>query len=294
MKKRCGYLIEKYRDMGSAYTCRRLLEEAETAGLSLRMIGVEDCLIRPDGVYFGEEKLEHRDFAILRYKRGHVMEEIRSLCDFSYNSPACFDRYVDKYHQLKDIEGSGIPYPRYVLCHGASMPFAVLKEELGLPFVLKGLASSMGREIYLIEDEMGYDAALRDGACSATGPDKEALAQEFIAHSRGRDLRLYAIRGKVIGAMIRSSKDDFRSNVALGAEVKGVPITPKMEEIAKKLFICTGYDYVGIDLLFASDDPDDLLFCEMNVMAGIQGMEEATGVNVAGAIIGMIAEDFGI
>ncbi|MCR4587618.1 MAG: RimK family alpha-L-glutamate ligase [Lachnospiraceae bacterium] len=285
---RQGYLIEKYNHMASAYTCRRLLEEAKKLGLELRMVGAQDCTVKSEGVFCAGEKLEHRDFAILRYKTGKAMEAVRGLCDFSYNSPACFDRYVNKFYQLQDLQGHGIPLPKYVLTYGNESLFDGFAEELGLPFVMKGLASSMGREIFLIKDLEDYRQVLAQYPA-----DKEWLLEEFIATSKGRDLRLYALRGEVIGAMIRSSADDFRSNVALGAKVSGVPISPEMRRIAKELFVVTGYDYAGIDLLFGKDDSmEDLIFCEMNVMAGIQGMEEATGVNVAGAIIGMIRDDF--
>ncbi len=285
---RSGYLIEKYSDMGEAYTCKRLVEEAEKAGFHLTLVGVRDCVITPAGVFHKGELLSHRDFAILRYKQGKVMEEIRALCDYSYNSPACFDRYVNKFYQLKDLEGSKLCLPSYQVFQG-KYPFEQLKNDLGLPFVLKGLSSSMGREIHLVEDERSYEQIL-----SQYPEDKEYLAEEFIAESRGRDLRLFALRGHVIGAMIRSSADDFRSNVALGAKVTRVSVTAEMEEIAKELFIRTGYDAVGIDLLFGKrDGKEKLIFCEMNVMPGIQGMEEATGKNIAGALIQMIKEDFG-
>ena len=173
--------------------------------------------------------------------------------------------------------------PRYVLGTAFSS-FDAVTEKVGLPFIAKGLESSQGEEVFLIENTEDFKALSRKYAA-----DKEYLFEEYIAESHGRDIRFYSIRGKVIACMTREAVEGFKANVALGAEVREYPIDDNIRQAAKDIYNQTGLDFLGIDLLFGKDKP---YFCEINVMPGIEGMERATGVNVAGAIIDTILGDF--
>lgn len=89
--------------------------------------------------------------------------------------------------------------------------------------------------------------------------------------------------------MQRHSRGDFRANVALGAEVEAYEISPGMRAIARDIYSQTGLDFLGIDLLFGEDKP---YFCEINVMPGIEGIEQASGENIARKIMETIRGDF--
>ena len=119
--------------------------------------------------------------------------------------------------------------------------------------------------------------------------EKEWLFEEFITTSFGRDMRFYSIRGEVVACMQRKSQGDFRANVALGASVEAYEITSEIRQIAKDIYEQTGLDFLGIDLLFGEEKP---YFCEINVMPGLEGIEKASGVNVARKIIETIKSDF--
>lgn len=281
--KLSGYLIEKYNNMGSAYTCRRLLEEAQKQNIDLRMIGVHDSHVNAHGCYNLNTKLTDRDFVLNRYKFGKVKDALNGLGKRSYNDIKALNTYINKLEQLKNISFSSVKKPAYISGF-ADLPFEIPAGKLKLPFVAKGLESSMGQEIFLIETEDDYNALLRSFPLS-----KEWIFQEFIAESYGHDMRLFCVRGEVIAAMERSSASDFRANVALGADVKPIKIRPEFQNIAGEIYSQTGLDFVGLDLLYGKDVP---YFCEINVTAGIQGIEEACGLNVAGAIIGLVKGDF--
>ena len=150
--------------------------------------------------------------------------------------------------------------------------------------VAKGLESSMGEQIALIESKEDLDNLYKQ-----YGMEKEWLFEEFITTSFGRDMRFYSIRGEVVACMQRKSKGDFRANVALGASVEPYEITPQIRQIAKDVYEQTGLDFLGIDLLFGKEKP---YFCEINVMPGLEGIEKASGVNVAKKIIETIKKDF--
>ena len=143
----------------------------------------------------------------------------------------------------------------------------------------------MGREIRLIRSREDYAALL-----SEWPREKEWLFEQMIGTSIGRDLRLFALRGKAVACMQRESGGDFRANVALGAKVSNVAISPVMAQIAEDIYAQTGLDFVGIDLLFGENG---FYLCEINVMPGLEGIEQASGINIAGKIMEMIRDDFG-
>ena len=89
--------------------------------------------------------------------------------------------------------------------------------------------------------------------------------------------------------MIREAKTDFRANVALGAGVKNYPINSELQSIATDIYEVTGLDILGIDLLFGRES---LYFCEINVMPGLEGIEQASGINIARLVLRRIKEDF--
>ncbi len=278
-----GYLIEKYNNMTGAYTCNRLVEEAGKLGIDLKIIGVHDTTVTPDGIFNHGQLLEKRDFVINRYKWGKLKDRINELGSRSYNNIYSFNRYINKYQQLRDIKSLDFLVPKYVL-GTALLPYEEVVREVGTPFVAKGLESSMGDQISLVESLEDYRRLL-----DTYGPEKELLFEEYISTSYGRDMRIFSLRGKVIAGMVRKSQGDFRANVALGASVEPLQITPAIEMIAHAIYLYSCVDFVGIDLLFGEDKP---WFCEINVMPGLEGIEASSGKNIAGMIMETIKGDF--
>lgn len=278
-----GYIIEKYNKMTNAYTCNRLVEEATKQRMDLKIIGIHDTMILENEIRNDGVKLEKRDFVINRYKWGKVKDEINSLAAKSYNPLEAYNIYINKYEQVKRLRSDAFLVPRYLL-GTAMLQYEDIVNILGTPFVAKGLESSMGEQISLIEKEEDLKNLHKK-----YGMEKEWLFEEFVTTSFGRDMRFYSIRGEVVACMQRKSQGDFRANVALGASVESYEITPEIRQIAKDIYGQTGLDFLGIDLLFGEDKP---YFCEINVMPGIEGIEKATGVNVAKKIVETIKSDF--
>lgn len=278
-----GYIIEKYSHMTGAYTCNRLVEEAKKRGVELKIIGIADVTVEEDGVYYEGKKLEKRDFVINRYKYGHIKDQINTLAARSYNKLEAFDCYINKYMQVQTLSSKGFHMPKYIL-GTAFTKYETIAQKLGSVFVAKGLESSQGAEVFLIENAADWEALTK-----RYDLEKEYLLEAYISESYGRDIRFYSIRGEIIASMTREAKQGFKANVALGASVRALPITDDMRQAAKDIYAKTGLDFLGIDLLFGKEKP---YFCEINVMPGIEGMERATGVNVAGAILDTIMGDF--
>ncbi|MGN0070367.1 MAG: RimK family alpha-L-glutamate ligase [Atopobiaceae bacterium] len=281
--KLSGYLIERYTDMGSAYTCRRLVEEAAALGMDLSIKGIADMGCTQDGtVLFRGEPLAPVPFVVNRYKWGHLLKSVNALAGRSYNSYAAFSRYVDKAAQVEDIASGAFRMPRWVLAH-AGAGFEMLGSEFGVPFVAKGLASSEGREIWLIESREDL-ARLQN----AVGPDRELLFEQCIEESLGQDIRVFGIRGKAVAAMRRKAEHGFRANYALGALLEKKEIDDGIRQAVHDVWEETGLDFFGLDLL---EDHAGYWFCEVNVMAGMQGIESVTDTNVAGLVMRTIRDD---
>ncbi len=276
-----GYLIEKYNNMGKSYTCYRLLEEAEKLGIDLKLIGASDSYIAEDGIYNQGKLLEKRDFVILRYKGDLLRKEMASLGSVCFNSEKAYAIYINKYEQVRRLHSDDFIIPRYMM-GTCEIGYEAIARRLGRIFVIKGLESSMGREVWLIGSADEY--AIWE---LKQKKDKEFLFEEFIKDSVGIDMRLFCVCGEVIGAMKRISGGDFRTNVALGATTEKLEITDEFRRIGRDLYEQTGLQAMGIDLLYGKVKP---YFCEVNVMPGIQGMESTTGVNVAGRLMEVVAD----
>ena len=184
---------------------------------------------------------------------------------------------------MKRLKLEGYFVPKYLLTTSQGN-YEEITVYLGTPFVVKGLESSMGAEVCLIESAEAFKQLGKQ-----YGMEKEWLCEEFIKTSIGRDMRFFSIRGEVAAGMIRTSQGDFRANVALGATVEPCEITPEIQKIARDIYEQTGLDFVGIDLMFGETKP---YFCEINVMPGIEGMEKASGINIAKKIMETIKSDF--
>ena len=133
-----GYIIEKYNAMTNAYTCNRLVQEASALDMELRIVGIHDTMVSPHGVINHGKILEPVDFVINRYKWGREKDAINALATRSYNPLTAYNIYINKFEQVRRLHSEAFLIPKYLL--GTSLlPFSSIVEQLGLPFVGKGL-----------------------------------------------------------------------------------------------------------------------------------------------------------
>lgn len=276
MTTKKGYIIEKYNNMNNAYTSRRLIEEGRRAGIDFELIGAYDTLDTGECLINRGKALEKADFVINRHKYGNIKDKLAALGEISFNSADIINKYVDKSRQ-RGLVSECMTMPVSLLAY-AGTEFGKITAAVGLPFVAKGLCGSQGNMVYLIENAEQY------AQLCARYKDTELLFQEYISTSRGKDVRLLAVRGEVIGCMQRTAKSGFRANFALGADVSIYPADSDIRRIAADIYAQTNADMLGIDLLFGKDG---YVFCEINITPGIEGIEKAAGCNAAAAIVGL-------
>lgn len=191
------------------------------------------------------------------------------------NSARAIERTVDKAWTSAILERAGLPTPATVACERAEDAFAAFRD-LG-DVVVKPLFGSMGLGMSRVSDE---DMAWRVFRTIETISGVYYL-QRFIPHG-GRDLRVFVVGGRVLGAIARSAPG-WRTNFSRGGRVEVARLTPGQEEFALRAAAAVEAEYAGVDLLPAEDGTSYVI--EVNGIPGWEGLQQATGIDVAGAVI---------
>jgi RimK family alpha-L-glutamate ligase len=194
------------------------------------------------------------------------------------NTARAIERTVDKAWTSDILERAGLATPETVACERADDAFAAFRA-MG-DVVVKPIFGSMGLGISRVSDE---DMAWRVFRVVETVRGVYYL-QRFIPHA-GRDIRVFVVGGQVLGAMERSAPG-WRTNFSRGGSVRRFELPPEWAELAVRAAEAVGAEYAGVDLLPAPDGTVYVL--EVNGIPGWEGLQRATGIDVADAIIGQL------
>ncbi|GAA5160207.1 30S ribosomal protein S6--L-glutamate ligase [Ornithinimicrobium tianjinense] len=182
--------------------------------------------------------------------------------------------------------------------HGVAMPataFVRNRDEVrgaiqlvgGAPVVIKLLEGTQGIGVILAPTTKVAEAIIE----TLHGTNQQVLIQRFVKESKGRDVRALVVGDRVVAAMRRRAQgDEFRSNVHRGGTVERVDLDPEFAEVAVRSAHIMGLRVAGVDMLEGDDGP---LVMEVNSSPGLQGIEAATNLDVAGAIVDYIADQAG-
>jgi RimK family alpha-L-glutamate ligase len=193
------------------------------------------------------------------------------------NSPRAIERSVDKFYTTALLREAGLPSPETVVCESASDAMDAVRR-MG-DVVIKPIFGSLGHGMVRVSDP---DVALRIvRALEHTRP--VFYVQRAIDHG-GRDVRVFVVGGRVLGAIERHAADgDWRTNVARGAAAKPFDLPATWAQLAVRAADAIGADYAGVDLLPSRDG--EVYVLEVNGIPGWEGLQKATGLAVAGAIV---------
>lgn len=231
------------------------------------------------------------DFAILLDKDILLGYFLKSRGVPVYNDPAVIDLCDNKATQYVQLAAQGLPMPRTIVAPKVYPNFSIMDsgyfeqviDRLTLPMIIKEGHGSFGMKVYLIETEEQF----YEKVDSLRGID--FVFQEFIASSRGRDIRVNIVGGRIVAAMYRHSETDFRANITNGGVASPIELTTAQEKLALAAADAVGATFAGVDLLFGKDEQP--LVCEVNAAAHIRNILNVTGINVADAMIAYIMED---
>ena len=271
------------------YSTRRLVEAARDRGHSVRVLDPLRCYLRisNDGFAMHYKGREIDGYAavvprigasVTRYGTA-VLRQFELMGSFTPNPSDAILIARDKLraHQLLAAQGIGLPIT--VFGDNPDDTDDLLSMLGPPPHVIKLNEGTQGAGVMLTEKpsaSRGVIEALR-------GLYAQFLVQEFIAEAKGADLRCFVVGGQVVGAMRRTAaKGDFRSNLHRGGSAKAVKPTAQEREVAVRAASVLGLGVAGVDLIRSQRGP---LVLEVNASPGLEGIETATGMDIAGCII---------
>lgn len=195
------------------------------------------------------------------------------------NNSVPIARSRDKLRALQLLAKFGIDIPRTVLARDREFVDEALRQVGGLPAIVKLIQGTQGVGVMLANTREEIQTILD----TFWQLGQEILVQEFISESKGRDVRALVVGDRVVAAMRRRAKTgEFRSNLHRGGSGEAVALSPKYAEAAVMASRVIGLEVAGVDMLEASEGPKIM---EVNSSPGLQGVERATKLDVAGAIM---------
>ena len=227
--------------------------------------------------------LKGYDFCVFLDKDKYLGEMLEKTGLRVFNNYKSIELCDDKMKTLLALSGSGIKIPKTLsapLCFtsGAKLSSDGADEiinALSLPIVVKKSFSSLGKGVYLINSKEELIKTVNENAFDSK------IYQEFISSSYGKDVRVICVGKKYLCSMLRYSKNDFRSNSALGGMAEKIDIPKSFICVAESVAKILDLDYMGVDLLFGENG--EPILCEVNSNAFFTTMEKTCGVNVAKA-----------
>ncbi len=277
------------------YSTRRLVEAAEKHGHEAHVIDHLRCNIEIEqkgpSLFYGSEYLEGFDAVIPRvgasvtFYGTAVVRQFEMMNVFSVNSSRGIVHSRDKLRCLQVLSKEGIGLPKTVFTNYSRNVEHVVSSAGGAPVVLKLLEGTQGLGVVLAENQNAAQSVLE----AFNGLKARVIVQEFIKEAGGADIRAFVVDGEVVGAMKRQGKEgEFRSNLHRGGTATILELTEEEKTTAIKAADAVGLGVAGVDLLQSSRGP---LVLEVNSSPGLEGIERATGVDIAGKIIAFIEEN---
>jgi ribosomal protein S6--L-glutamate ligase len=268
---------------------RRLLHEAKKARVQAEVVDPLDCQLllqgRASAVLLGGTPLPHYDAVLPRIGASitdyglAVVRQFEALGTRTVNSSKAIGESRNKMRALQMMTQAGLQVPVTALTRTQRNLRAIVEQLGGLPIVLKMLKGTQGVGVMLMHTPISLGTVLE----TLRGLEQDVLIQQFIAEGAGRDYRALVVGDKVIAAMMRRAPEgEFRSNIHRGGEGTLVKLPPAYEKAALKACKVLGLEVAGVDLMESNQGPTIL---EVNSSPGFEGIEKATGLNIARAII---------
>jgi ribosomal protein S6--L-glutamate ligase len=210
---------------------------------------------------------------IFRVDALHALEASGVTC---VNGPRAIERTVDKFLASALLARAGVPTPQTIACERPDDALAAF-DELGGDVIVKPLFGAMGAGMTRVDDA---DVAYRVFHALAVERAVYYL-QQALPHD-GRDLRAFVVAGRVLAAIERVGSG-WRANLARGARARATALSAEQERLCLAAAEALGVEYAGVDVLRAADGRDYVL--ELNGIPGWRGLQEATGADVAAALV---------
>jgi ribosomal protein S6--L-glutamate ligase len=276
------------------YSTQRLVEAGQERGHEMVVLDTLKCNIvieqkNPHIVYNNEiltgiDAIIPRIGASVTFYGSAVVRQFEMMHVFSAVESQALVRSRDKLRSLQLLSRAGLGMPKTAFMNFSKDSELMLKEVGGAPVIIKLLEGTQGLGVVLAETKKAALSVIE----AFNGLKARVIVQEFIEESKGADVRAFVVDGKVVGAMKRQGKEgEFRSNLHRGGKASLIKLTAAEKRAAIDATKAMGLSIAGVDLLQSKRGP---LILEVNSSPGLEGIEKATGVNIAGKIIEYVEE----
>jgi ribosomal protein S6--L-glutamate ligase len=274
------------------YSSRRIVEAAEQRGHDIQTIDILRVYMniaahRPT-IHFKGEELDGFDAVIPRigasvtFYGSAVLRQFEMMGVFPLNESVALTRSRDKLRALQLLSRKGIGMPLTGYARKPHDIKDVIRMVGGPPLVVKLLEGTQGIGVVLAETQKAAESVIE----GFMGVKANILVQEYIKEAGGADIRCLVIDGKVVAAMKRQApKGEFRSNLHRGGAASLIKITPEERSTAVRSAKIMGLNVAGVDMLRSNHGP---VVMEVNSSPGLEGIETATGKDVAGMMIAFL------
>ena len=271
------------------YSTKRLVEAGANRDHEMIIVDHTKCDIiiekKKPAIRYKHELLTDIDAVIPRigasvtFYGTAVVRKFEMMKVFTAVESQALMRSRDKLRSLQILSRAGLGLPKTVFTNYSRNTKDVIKSVGGTPLVIKLLEGTQGLGVVLAETDNAAESVLE----AFNGLKARVIAQEFIKEAKGADIRVFIVDGTVVGAMKRQGKEgEFRSNLHRGGTAEIIKLSIDEENAALKAARVMGLGVAGVDLLQSARGP---LILEVNSSPGLEGIESATGVDIAGKII---------
>jgi ribosomal protein S6--L-glutamate ligase len=279
----------------SLYSTNALVEAGKKAGHEIQVIDPLRCYMNITShnptIHYKGEIVENVDAVIPRIGASitffgtAVVRQFEMMDVYCVNESIAITRSRDKLRSLQLLSRKGIGLPVTGFASSTKFTGDLIDMVGGAPLVVKLIEGTQGIGVVLAENRHAAESVIQ----AFQGLKANILVQEYIKESKGSDIRCFVIGGKVIASMKRTAaNDDFRSNIHRGGTAKQIKITPEERSTAVRAAKIMGLNVCGVDLLRSNHGP---VVMEVNSSPGLEGIEKATGLNIAGKIISFIEKN---
>ncbi len=270
------------------YSTDRLRQAALDRGHDVRVIDYLRCYMditskRPRVIYQGNDlqpdAIIPRIGARYTFYGTAVVRQFEMMGVFTVNESQGITRSRDKLRSMQLMARDGIGLPVTGFAHSTKDIDGLIAVAGGAPVVVKLIEGTQGVGVILAETKKAAEAVIE----AFRGLDANILVQQFIKEAGGSDLRCFVIDGKVIAAMKRTgAPGEFRSNLHRGGSAEKIKLSPQERSTARKAAKTMGLAVCGVDVLQSKNGP---VVMEVNSSPGLEGIETATSLDVAGKVI---------
>lgn len=274
------------------YSTRRIVEAGRARGHEVTVVDHVKCdlvIARKDPhVVYNGERLGQVDAIIPRigasvtFYGTSVVRQFESMKVFTTVESQALVRSRDKLRSLQILSRAGVDMPRTVFTNYSKDVAGAVERIGGAPCIIKLLEGTQGLGVVLAESGKAAIAVIE----AFNSLKARVIVQEFISEARAEDIRAFVVDGVIVGAMKRIGKEgEFRSNLHRGGKAELIKLSEEEEHIAIHAARALGLKVAGVDMLQSAKGP---LVIEVNASPGLEGIEKATGKDIAGEIIAYV------